>query len=1303
MDGYSRRQAVVKEAVLQPARLWPIICLVLILMISALPKSLLEAALFKGIILGVLLRQILGLFVSGKAGGNPQALTATEEPPAYNDTRPVRSYLRHLARQQAATAGYYVDTEAYTVEGHQTSGGTEEDLYSDEGMESDDDLPLLLDTSDTEAEDEDDQEEQVSKFEMFQVNTEEQLKGQEEKPDLVTRLDRPCDGPGSVPKKRKYKPVAKKVRPVMEALPAKFRIVRKVPSDPMIGLPKLPTEPPDFVPTAHMTAERMAGFGLDKNEFLWPEERKLMEWILSVHQEVFTWTESERRRFRSDYFPPIKMPVMPHRPWAHKHLPIPPAVKEELLTLLKAKIDAGVYEPSNAAYRSKWFCVVKKDGKSLRIVHDLQPLNGITIRDAGLTPAPDEFAEQCAGYTCLGIFDLFSSYDLQLIDEESRDLTTFQTPYGPLRQVALPMGWTNSVPIQQGNITFLLRPEMPEYADSFIDDVIAKGPTSYYRKEDGTYETIPENSGIRRFIWEYANSLNRILRRLDKAKASVSGKKAKICVPEALIVGHRCSYEGRLPEIGNIQKIIHWPECRNVSEVRAFLGTCGVSRIWIKDYSKIARPLLDLVKKGVPFNFDDNCRKAMAALKELVINAPCLKPIDYKSGRTVILSVDSSNIAAGYILSQRGEDGKKYPARYGSITWNAVESKYSQAKLELYGLYRALRAVRRYIFGAKQLEVEVDAKYIKGMLNNPDIQPNASNNRWIAGIQLFNPTIVHVPATQHTGADGLSRRPRAEEDPEESDDPEEWLDGALSLTVNLLNPEYAQPTQWQPSAAVAGASGNPQLTVLALLNEGEEDSDKEAEEDIANHDVFPKRSDTAKFRDQELSWFRSFLETMTPPPEVFANKLASFMKRATHFFLINGKLMRKSNEGKHKVVINDVNRRLEIIQQAHDGLGHKGFFSTNAQVRDRFWWPAMEEDIKWFVETCHECQTRQTLRLKIPPKVPAIPTLFQRAHIDTMLMPKVGRLRYLVQARCALTSYPEWRALADENGANIGKFIFEEILCRWGYVEEIVTDNGKQYISALNWLSATYGINHIRISGYNSQANGIVERKHFDVRESILKMVHNEVNKWPTVVHSVFWAERVTVKRSTGMSPYQMAHGIEPVLPFDLAEATYLTKALQPWMSTEDLIEVRARQLQKRPEDLEAMAQRMKIARMNSVKEFEKRFANTIHDYNITPGTLVLIRNTRIEKELNRKAKPRYLGPMIVVKRGAKGAYTVAELDGAVALLKVAQFRVIPYWPRYEWKYNVVHLLNEAQERLRLSDRLDEEAEPNDVDEAEQD
>lgn len=74
--------------------------------------------------------------------------------------------------------------------------------------------------------------------------------------------------------------------------------------------------------------------------------------------------------------------------------------------------------------------------------------------------------------------------------------------------------------------------------------------------------------------------------------------------------------------------------------------------------------------------------------------------------------------------------------------------------------------------------------------------------------------------------------------------------------------------------------------------------------------------------------------------------------------------------------------------------------------------------------------------------------------------------------------------LRNENARTLGSFVFEEILCRWGAVEEIVTDNGPAFIQAVEYLSQKYRINHIRISPYNSRANGPVERRHFDVREA---------------------------------------------------------------------------------------------------------------------------------------------------------------------------------------------------------------------------
>ena len=218
-------------------------------------------------------------------------------------------------------------------------------------------------------------------------------------------------------------------------------------------------------------------------------------------------------------------------------------------------------------------------------------------------------------------------------------------------------------------------------------------------------------------------------------------------------------------------------------QVRGFLATCGVVRIFICDFTAISQPLVNLTCKGVPFKWGDAQRNAMAQ----ITRSPALQQLDYASGREVVLAVDTSLIAVGFILSQEGEDGKHYPNQFCSISLTSVESRYSQAKLELYGLFWALRLVRVFIFGVTNLVVKLDAKYVKGMINNPDLQLNTIINRWIAGILLYHFELRHVLAEKHTGPDGLSRHPHAPLDPPKVDDVEGWLDDSYSFCITLLN------------------------------------------------------------------------------------------------------------------------------------------------------------------------------------------------------------------------------------------------------------------------------------------------------------------------------------------------------------------------------------------------------------------------------------------------------------------------------------------------------------------------------------
>jgi hypothetical protein len=109
-----------------------------------------------------------------------------------------------------------------------------------------------------------------------------------------------------------------------------------------------------------------------------------------------------------------------------------------------------------SSYRSRWFCVLKKDGLSLRIVHDLQPLNAVTIRDTAVPPMTEQLAESFGGHACYGSLDLFVSFDQRLVHPDSRDFMTFQSPLGTLRLTRIAMGYTNSPQILHGDTTYIL-------------------------------------------------------------------------------------------------------------------------------------------------------------------------------------------------------------------------------------------------------------------------------------------------------------------------------------------------------------------------------------------------------------------------------------------------------------------------------------------------------------------------------------------------------------------------------------------------------------------------------------------------------------------------------------------------------------------------------------------------------------------------------------------------------------------------------------------------------------------------------
>lgn len=215
----------------------------------------------------------------------------------------------------------------------------------------------------------------------------------------------------------KYK-VEDKVRPVKRLIPEHQKTQRNFPEEPLNNLPSLPYHPPDFIPSSKITAERMAALGIEDHDELWPEERKLLQHILLINERSIAFDENERGTFRQDYFSDYIIPTIEHEPWIEKNIPLNQSNRDELINLLKEKIKAGVYERAQTPYCSKWFYVKKKDG-GLRIVHDLQQLNSVTIRDSTVPPILEEFVEAYAGRSVYSVLDMFWGFHARTLDINS--------------------------------------------------------------------------------------------------------------------------------------------------------------------------------------------------------------------------------------------------------------------------------------------------------------------------------------------------------------------------------------------------------------------------------------------------------------------------------------------------------------------------------------------------------------------------------------------------------------------------------------------------------------------------------------------------------------------------------------------------------------------------------------------------------------------------------------------------------------------------------------------------------------------
>ena len=649
-------------------------------------------------------------------------------------------------------------------------------------------------------------------------------------------------------------------------------------------------------------------------------------------------------------------------------------------------LERNVIEPSSSPWASPIVLVRKKDGTT-RFCVDYRKLNEATVKDAYPLPRIDETLDHLAGACWFSTLDLL--YWQVEMEPDHRAKTAFITKRGLFQFKVMPFGLCNAPATFERLMDTVLSGLQWTTCLVYLDDIIVLGKS----------------------FGEMMVNLENVFTRLSSAGLKMKAKKCSLFAKEVEYLGHIISEQGVSTDPKKIEAIKTWTEPTSVRELRSFLGLCSYYRRFIKGFATVAKPLTKLTHKNVKFVWTKECQEASDSLKHHLIQSPILAYPDF--GKPFILDTDASDSGVGAVLSQM-IDGEERVVAFASRTLSKTEQKYCVTRKELLAVVTYVKHFRHYLYG-REFRVRTDHSSLRWLMNFKDSEGQWA--RWLETLAMFNMTIEHRPGTQHRNADSLSRKPCKKC---------EVLTKCNEASNNTMDCSTLEMT---PTKGFA--------------------EDKEEEEG--------KNLSDLQRNDVEISKVRGWLEQKVRPEPLEISSggpmLKSLWSQRALLEVKDDLLCRRwtDEEGSTLQAIVPFSERRHVLNYSHDHktAGHLGVTKTLSKIRQAFYWPGLQRDVRQYIAGCEVC-----MKSKSPNKTPRAPMQLVGAGspMERIAMDIVGELprtegnnRYILVVSDYFTKWVEAFAMPNMEAATVANVVANEVVARFGVPSAIHSDQGKQF------------------------------------------------------------------------------------------------------------------------------------------------------------------------------------------------------------------------------------------------------------------